>query len=61
MGYSPWGRKELDTTEGLSLTRSVIAFLLKSPERKAKSSAEREEPLNLTISNPTPHQDRLVL
>ena len=36
VGYNPWGCKELDTTEGLSLTRFVTAFLLKSPERKAK-------------------------
>ena len=34
MGYSPWDCKELDTTEGLtpslSLSRFVIAFLLRS-------------------------------
>ena len=28
--YSPWGRKESDTTEPLSLTRSIMAFLLGS-------------------------------
>ena len=29
MGYSPWGRKELDTTERLSTQQIVGIFLLR--------------------------------
>ena len=28
MGYSPWGRKELDTTERLHFTKGKVVFLL---------------------------------
>ena len=27
MGYSPWGHKELDTTERLHFTSSLLAYL----------------------------------
>ena len=37
MGYSPWGRKELDTTERLNLTYADDTTLMAESEEELKS------------------------
>ena len=44
MGHSPWGRKELDTTEGLTLTNVSWSKLLGRFWRPAQTIGQ-EDPL----------------
>ena len=42
VGYSPWGRKESDTTEGLTIQYSIFSY--RSPFPRTVSSTWRDEP-----------------
>ena len=58
-GYSPWGHKELDRTEGLtlSLTSKTIIFFYK---KTRQTTAKGMEPLN-SLSVYVPVQEMFVV
>ena len=45
MGYSPWGHKESDTTEQLTLWTSQEVLVVKNPPASAVRTLGQEEPL----------------
>ena len=45
MGYSPWGHKESDTTEQLTLWTSQEVLVVKNPPASAVRTLGQEDPL----------------
>ena len=68
MGYSPWGRKESDTTERLTQTQasfwaSLVAQLVKNPPAIRETLVRflgREDPLEKGVGYP-PQYSRTLL